>query len=1000
MDEESAAPAAPAAPAPQPPAYSLARYEVHVQGTVLDPPPTDEALFDVLDAMWEKWASVSGVNSLSEGDTLERIMEAFGLQTVPETGDMTYEATNNVGELKRFRGLRAVEAAFYRAMKPLLMLYLNFVTADFMTSDHRIEGRRGVDDRRADTTYCRIDETIRQSFILLRAEYRRRAQLCDDLYNAHAPGAESASTMVSRDDFQLARDEKMTSYQWLLLFVLFDIKQHGLRKLDGQLYAEKTIPVYERVLGADGEPVCAVCGKSRAAHPTTGRGRRRHAFTTRVRPVPNSQDVICTLAWEPFHETPEWKGFGLANNDIETWVQLRCARHGVGGRQAWMHLTSKSNMAKDLAQQLSVGFDKELPELRVDRAVWSFQNGIFLGETGEFVEYASETFRRLPDYVSTKYCDLWFDHEAMVRQLLGRPTAGPTAGPPPSRPPSARFEHVLERKFCLACGRQDLFHPAACKADRWELRCAECERPISACRCTVCPTCGGDEEDGCAADCVDAGWRGGAGGVVDDAAPFFYPYQRHPHSYMNIATPWMDSILRFQALGDTPEEEREVWRWAFIMLGRLFFPVHKRNDDWQVCFFIKGQANTGKSTIADWVQRWMLPRNVAILSNNAQDTFGMQDLLNHDGSEKQLVLCLETKADFTLPQAALQSMITGEAVQVTRKHERSTLIPRWSCPLFLLGNELPGLDPRGGSSTYKDNSGSLSRRFVILEFAKELTDDQRYNCLGSCLYEAEGPALLAKILLAYNEARAEYRDVSTWGTDPRRGFRPIMPPHFHKSRQAMRSQSNSLVAFLDNPVTADEDLIFGPSFYISQTEFIRCDTSPRAATCHAIPSALTTAPSTHTSMWKQKCSELGMRPTPWNADFYCTPFGRRGLRVEKKRLRYPPDGSGKMCLKEFVVGIGKRAFWEEDDEAATGGSGGGGAAENPAAVWRTATNALLAKTGSAPADDRSLAALIRAHIDRGGSLATDEVRAMLSDDDVRLFTEEGRSRRTARRDRA
>ena len=910
MDDENAPAAPPAVGASQ--RYTLARYEAHIEGNASDAPPTEAAMYDVLDEMWAKWRLLSA----DEG-TLERVIAAFGLETVADTGDMRFGTTNNMGQQKDFRGLKAVEAAYYKSMTPVASLFLNFVTADLTTSEHRLEGRRGPEDRRADTTYCRIYETITQCFILVRAEYRRRTQAIDDLYQAHAPGAESAASMVSRDDFQLAREEKLTSYQWLLLYCLFDIHQQQLRKLDGALYAEKMVPKYRRVLNEDGEPLCATCHQPRSAHPTTQRGRRRHAFTTMVEVVPGSEDSINTSAWEPFHETEQWKHHRLPNNDIETYLQLRCSRQGPGGRQVWNHFTSKANMVKDLAQQLAAGYDAELPVLRVDRAVWSCQNGVFDGNTGEFFEYASKDFLKRPNFVATKYIDLWYDWEAISTQMLGAPVRAP------SRPPSARFAHVVERRFCAACGRQDLFHSASCRANAWELRCERCDGTLSSCRCAVCPTCGADEEEGCAEGCADAAWRG-----------FFYPYERRDGNFMDIRTPWMDSILRFQELGDSAEEEREVWKWTFIMLGRLFFELNKaKNDDWQVCFFIKGQANTGKSTLADWLQRFLLPRQVAILSNNAQETFGMADLLNYDGSEKQLILCLECKGDFTLPQAALQSMITGESVSVSRKHERSKLVASWSAPLFLLGNELPGLDTKGGSSTYKDNSGSLSRRFVILEFAKELTDDQRYNCLGECLFYAEGFELLTKCLLAYGWAREQYRDVSTWGKDPRRGFRPIMPKFFHASREAMRAQSNSLVAFLETPATADEDLIYGQSFYILQSEFI--------------------------NMWKQKCSELGMRPTPWNADFYCTPFGRRHLRVEKKTLRYPPTG-GKPKAAEYILGIGKRAFFETDEarQAQEGSAGaprrrrrprgGGRPARSSAARARRPSTSAACPSSSTP----------------------------------------------------
>lgn len=610
-------------------------------------------------------------------------------------------------------------------------------------------------------------------------------------------------------------------------------------------------------------------------------------------------------------------------------------------REAWDHLTQRTGMARDVAKQLEEGYDDELPVLSVDRAIWSCQNGVFDGVRGEFFDYESEEFMTR-DFVATKYVDLWYEHEEITEQMRGPATSDPT------RPPSARFRNVEERRFCIACGRQDRFHPTSCDASAgWTLMCEICGATEDECECSVCPTCGGTES--CADDCVDAEWW-------QDALTCFYPYERRDANFMDISTPWFDSILKYQQLGNSYEEEREVWKWVYIYLGRLFFEVRKENDDWQVAFFIKGQANTGKSTIADWLQKWLLERNVGILSNDAQEQFGLADLLNADGSQKQLVICLEAKADFSMPQAALQSIITGESVMASWKHDRSKHIPKWRAPLFMLGNELPGVDTSGSKGgQYKDNAGSLSRRFVILDFAKELTDELRDNHLGNRLFYREGLALLTKCLAAYNWARHEYKAESTWGRDTRRGNRRIMPEYFHRTREMMRAQSNSLVAFLKNPSTAEQELMFHPEAYIPENDF--------------------------TLMWKARCGELGFRTNQqWNADFYGSPFGRYHLTVtsSQESRAYPPNGD---ILKRhvYINGIGRRDYFEglvEESERASASASRG---RNSAASWWTYMREVLAKTGSDAADDRSVAEFARTQLARGGSLRA--VLAELSDEE-------------------
>ena len=57
-----------------------------------------------------------------------------------------------------------------------------------------------------------------------------------------------------------------------------------------------------------------------------------------------------------------------------------------------------------------------------------------------------------------------------------------------------------------------------------------------------------------------------------------------------IVLPEMEKILEAQQLG------KETQDWVLIMLARLFFKV-KEKDRWQVVFFIKGVAGSGKSNI-------------------------------------------------------------------------------------------------------------------------------------------------------------------------------------------------------------------------------------------------------------------------------------------------------------------------------------------------------------------------------------------------------------------
>lgn len=71
---------------------------------------------------------------------------------------------------------------------------------------------------------------------------------------------------------------------------------------------------------------------------------------------------------------------------------------------------------------------------------------------------------------------------------------------------------------------------------------------------------------------------------------------------------------------------------------------------------------------------------------------------------------MEVKKDFSLDQAQLQSMITGEEVSIQRKN-REALSVVWKAPGLLAGNEV---------ANWSDNSGSISRRMILIKFNRKV----------------------------------------------------------------------------------------------------------------------------------------------------------------------------------------------------------------------------------------------------------------------------------------
>ena len=157
-------------------------------------------------------------------------------------------------------------------------------------------------------------------------------------------------------------------------------------------------------------------------------------------------------------------------------------------------------------------------------------------------------------------------------------------------------------------------------------------------------------------------------------------------------TPLWDNLIRTQLV------EQDMVDMFETMVGRLFYDVNLY-DNWQVTLFLKGDANTGKSTVCNLVMK-MFPRH-QIGTIGKEKTFGLQAL--HD---KRLVICPDmpkNMADY-VSQTDFQSMSTGESVSIAQKNKVAITGQPWKPPFFLAGNSYPD---------YEDAAGSISRRLAV-----------------------------------------------------------------------------------------------------------------------------------------------------------------------------------------------------------------------------------------------------------------------------------------------
>ena len=412
-------------------------------------------------------------------------------------------------------------------------------------------------------------------------------------------------------------------------------------------------------------------------------------------------DGHLTKAWKPLMEIKEFVYFYTQKEDKY---------------DMWRNLTSKGSIVKDTIAHLSNCRDMQFPEIKKNRNVWSFQNGILIGKewdgeryVSRFYEYDKPSCQALdPTIVSCKYFDQQFDH----------------------------YENTSD--------------------------------------------------------------------------------------WYDIPTPHMQCVMDYQRFNES------VCRWLYVFIGRLCFDTGDM-DSWQVIPFLKGIARSGKSTLITKVcKKFYDTEDVRTLSNNIEKKFGLWSI--HDGF---MFISPEVKGDLALEQAEFQSMVSGEDVSIARKNDKA-LSMTWNVPGILAGNEVPG---------YRDNSGSVLRRLVTWNFARQVAkaDPKLDEKLDS-----EIPAIVCKCIRAYLEYSQKYNCEDIWN---------VLPQYFKDVQGDVAKLTNPLQHFLSS-----EKIVYGPDKFMPQKLFI--------------------------SAFNAHCIENILGRCKFNPDIYAGPFSSREIEVRNDTCIY------------------------------------------------------------------------------------------------------------------
>jgi hypothetical protein len=313
---------------------------------------------------------------------------------------------------------------------------------------------------------------------------------------------------------------------------------------------------------------------------------------------------------------------------------------------------------------------------------------------------------------------------------------------------------------------------------------------------------------------------------------------------------WFDIIRNncpnFMNVMNYQQWPEDVQRWLCILMGRMLYEVGEL-DDWQVFIFLLGMAGTGKSTIIENIlKQFYEAADIGIVGNNAQKTFALSGLIG-----KKIILGPEIKGNWTIDQAELQSMVSGESVSVNIKY-KGAASEKFKAHLAIAGNVAP---------EFQDNAGSMSRRTVVFPFEHKVKkSDSR---LGGKIKKELG-FILQGCNRAYLDAVHKYGAKGIW---------EILPELFRTTRENMAENTNALTHFLNS-----DNVKIGPDFYCREQVF--------------------------TAAFNEHCRQAHFQVSKWTSQFYNGPFADMGLKVTKNsRRRYPNLPHAQVYHGTFIIGV-------------------------------------------------------------------------------------------------
>ena len=308
----------------------------------------------------------------------------------------------------------------------------------------------------------------------------------------------------------------------------------------------------------------------------------------------------------------------------------------------------------------------------------------------------------------------------------------------------------------------------------------------------------------------------------------------------------LDHCPTFKSLLEYQEFPEEVQKWLCTFMGRMCFEIGEL-DNWQVILYLLGQAGAGKSTILMKIlQKFFEEEDVGVIANNIDAKFGIKPHAN-----KFMVLAPEISENFKMEQTDWQLIVEGGRNTYAEKYKSDETID-WKVPMTMGGNKI---------MRYKNNSGSVSRRCVIVDFWKKVTNTDTE--IDKKLLR-ELPHIMKLCIRGYYNALSIHGKKGIWN---------ILPEYFHQNKDELEQTTNSLQNFLKSG-----KVVLGKKLYVPHKVFAQA--------------------------FNDHCRENNLPREQFTKDFFIGIFTNNNIKVVQQGSREYPIGSGTVMKRTtFFVGV-------------------------------------------------------------------------------------------------